>query len=122
MRPREQTPCADTIRHAVIAGLGPQVASDVVAVPAYAARPVVHRLGIGTCLGVPLRGAGGEVVGVLCGTGPAPAGVQAYRHLALVRRYAADVAAALEGDLQMLHEQRRADAAALERHGELPRR
>ncbi|WP_432572539.1 GAF domain-containing protein [Kineococcus sp. SYSU DK005] len=117
MRTGEQMPCADTICHAMIAGLGPQVALDVAAVPAYAARPVVPRLGIGTYLGVPLRGAGGEVLGVLCGIGPAPAGVQAYRHLALARGHAAAVAAALEGDLQLLHEQRRAEAAAaLERH------
>ncbi|WP_432572545.1 nucleotidyl cyclase domain-containing protein [Kineococcus sp. SYSU DK005] len=97
---------------AMLAGEGPPLALDLAAVPAYRDREAVHRFGLGTYTGVPLRAADGSVLGTLCGTGPDPLGVHAYADLAPARQVAQHLAQVLQGDLHRLRGQRAAHVQA----------
>ncbi|WP_432572329.1 GAF domain-containing protein [Kineococcus sp. SYSU DK005] len=109
-------PWAHTACEAMVAGLGPQVALDIGAVPTYAERPLVQRFGIRTYTGVPMRTADGRLLGTLCGVGPQPLDADGYRNLAPAREEAARLAAALEADLRALAGERGEDSHRALRH------
>lgn len=54
----------------MVAGEGPQIAPDAMAIPAYAAAKVTSDLPVGTYVGIPIVQAEGELFGTLCGMDP----------------------------------------------------
>ncbi|HEY0814592.1 MAG TPA: EAL domain-containing protein [Pseudonocardia sp.] len=61
---------SDSFCQHMVAGVAPQIAPDAMAVPVYAAVGAGQAMRIGAYIGVPIRGANGELFGTLCGLDP----------------------------------------------------
>lgn len=75
---------SDSFCRSMVAGAAPQIAPDAMAVPAYAAAGVSRKLAIGAYVGVPIRGAGGNLFGTLCGLDPGVQSDALHRHTSLL--------------------------------------
>lgn len=61
---------SDSFCSRMVDGLGPRIAPDAAAVPAYAAAPIGQALTIGSYVGVPLKRDDGTLFGTLCAISP----------------------------------------------------
>jgi len=61
---------ADSFCSRMVVGLGPRIAPRSDDIPAYASAPIGRQVKIGAYVGVPLRGADGDLFGTLCAIDP----------------------------------------------------
>jgi diguanylate cyclase len=61
---------SDSFCQHMVAGVAPQIAPDAMAVAEYAAAGVARVMPIGSYIGVPIRGANGDLFGTICGMDP----------------------------------------------------
>lgn len=76
---------ADTICERMVDGLGPNIANDVSAVPAYKDAPMGQVMPIGAYIGVPITLADGTLFGTLCGLDTAARADSLHGELALIQ-------------------------------------
>lgn len=105
IQPGLSLPSSATFCHRMVQGRGPQVASVVSAVPAYAElRSELIRLGLGVFsvpgayIGVPIRMLDGSLYGTLCGFAQRAQPPTLRRHLRLVQFGGCVLATALQGE------------------------
>ena len=75
---------ADSFCSRMVQGLGPRVAADSSAFPAYAAAPIARQVQIGSYVGVPIPRADGSLFGTLCAIHPTPQAADLSGELPLV--------------------------------------
>jgi diguanylate cyclase (GGDEF)-like protein len=91
----DQTMC----QHAV-AGVAPDVAPDVRAVPAYAQNELGKQLGVAAYVGVPIRYGDAQVFGTLCGMDPDPQPDSFAEHRPMLQMLCTLLSLVLEADLE----------------------
>jgi diguanylate cyclase (GGDEF)-like protein len=103
----------DSFCQYAVSGAAPQIAPDAMAVPVYAATALAAGLDVGTYVGVPIRRAGGELFGTLCGLDPVAREAEFAQHAGLLDLLTMLLAQVLEADLERLAATRTAIEAQL---------
>lgn len=97
---------ADSFCSQMVQGLGPRLAVDSAAVPAYVAAPIGQRLKIGAYIGVPLENADGSLFGTLCAIDPDVKPAMTDADLQLVELLAKMLSTILAADLKAVEQAR----------------
>ncbi|UTY60847.1 sensor domain-containing diguanylate cyclase [Massilia sp. erpn] len=95
-------------------GLGPNIAPQASAVPAYAAAPIGQQVPIGAYVGVPLRRADGSLFGTLCAIDPEPQPERIREEQPMLLLLAELLSGLLESELSTADAVRRAERAELD--------
>jgi diguanylate cyclase (GGDEF)-like protein len=111
---------SDSLCSSMVRGLGPRVAPAIEDVPAYREARIGELVSIGSYIGVPLFGVGGELFGTLCAVDPAPMAPELVDCLPTVELLGQLLSGILAGELRAEHAERLAIRAKLDRrHDEL---
>lgn len=97
----------------MLAGDGPQIAPDAMAVPAYRAAPVGKAIDIGAYVGIPIVKGSGEVFGTLCGLDPAAQPEELEGNAALLALLSNLLTMILDVDLARSEEARKRERAEI---------
>lgn len=97
---------ADSFCSRMVQDLGPRLATDSAAVPAYAEAPIGQRLKIGAYVGVPLEKADGSLFGTLCAIDPEIKPSMSGEDLELVELLAKMLSTILAADLKAVEQAR----------------
>lgn len=91
---------SDSMCMRMLAGDGPQVAVDAMAIPAYKEAGIAKDLAVGTYVGIPIELEDGELFGTLCGMDPAAQTAEFAQNEQLFDLLASLLSMVLEADLQ----------------------
>lgn len=97
----------------MLAGDGPSVAPDAMAVPAYSSAGVARELPIGAYVGVPLTRGDGTLFGTICGLDPRPQAEDLAGHEPLIRVLSKLLGIILDADLARVEAARALEQAEL---------
>ena len=112
--PGSVLPWNATICHQLIAGLGPIIAPDLSAVPAYRECPVAQMYGLAAYVGVPLLKEDGALFGTLCGVSQHTLPAVTANDKALLETLARMLSTVLSQELRAEENAREADRAKAE--------
>jgi diguanylate cyclase (GGDEF)-like protein len=99
----------DSFCSRMVAGKGPRIAPNSIAVPAYAEAPIAAQVKIGAYVGVPLATEDGTLFGTLCAIDPTPQPDAITEHLPLIELLAKLLSSILHADMAAAEQARRAD-------------
>lgn len=106
-------PWADSLCVRMLAGAGPSIAPDAMAIPAYSSAGVAEEVPIGAYVGVPLRRSDGTLFGTICGLDPHRQAVELTDHEPLIQVLSRLLGLVLDADLAQVEA-----AARLRRFGD----
>jgi diguanylate cyclase (GGDEF)-like protein len=105
---------ADSFCSRMVQGLGPKIAPDSDAIPAYAVAPIGRQVSIGAYVGVPLRQADGSLFGTLCAIDRSPQPAVIQQEQGLVELLAGLLSGLLSAELKASEAERRTERAEAE--------
>lgn len=114
IRPGQTFRWTDTVCSRMVLDHGPNIAPAMHDVPAYADAPLVHQLGIGAYVGVPLHRTDGSLFGTLCGMDPQAQPLAVREEQETVTLLAGLLSAILNTELDAGEASRRADRAEVD--------
>jgi len=111
--PGDSHPWADSFCVRMLAGDGPRVAPDAMAVPAYAEAGVARKIPIGAYVGIPLVRGDGTLFGTICGLDPERQVEGLTEHEPLVILLSRLLGMVLDADIERVEAARAAERAEL---------